>query len=277
MNKHLLISTLLISTLGLVACDRVKTETKNADANVQSNTETASVEKKPKNNEVDIPAVWSKSYKMELVNEEICQPETDDNIANCIIYDVQSVKTNLDWVNQYYDKTLKESYADTAFGPKSDVRLEGEESDRKYYEGSLVNYEGQKYNLVTFSLFNNSYTGGAHNNFNLVYDVFDIKTQKKLTLADVLKPVAKDKVLALLKKHNSTELEEYKTDLNTLTLTENFYFGDYGLVFVYSPYEIAPWVFGSPELTVPYDELRDLLKSEYYPDRPDYRISQEFS
>ena len=274
MKKNILLVAILSTSFGLVACDSKK----NVPETQTSQSNTTTVDQKTDDvKEIVIPAVSSKSYKMELVNKEICYPNTDDEIGGCTLYDLQSVKTNIDWINQYYNDHLRDLYSENAFGKKSTFKLEGEDADRKLYEGSLVSFENQQYNLVTFSQFHNSYSGGAHNMFNTQYDVFDLNIKKKLTLDDILKPNAKAKVLALLKEQNQEDLKEYNTDLNELYLTENFYFGSNGLVFVYAPYQIAAFVYGMPELTVSYRNLEGLIKSEYIPDSPDFSLSEEFS
>lgn len=277
MKYRVLVSSILAISLGLVACERSKEAPAATPPQDTSSKINQDKEKDSKNSQQELSAVWAKSYVMDTVNSEICHPESEEEIAACTIYDVQSIKTNVDWINQYYDQQLKKLYAESAFGKKSTLKLEGADADRKYYEGSNVSFEGQRYNLVTFSMLHNSYSGGAHNNYNTEYDVFDLNLKKKLRLNDVLKPVAKAKILALMKEYNQEDLTEYQTDLATLELSENFYFNSNGIVFVYAPYEIAAWVFGMPELSVPYDELKELLKPEYLPNRPDHRLSHEFS
>lgn len=225
---------------------------------------------------VEIPAIWVKSYRMDTVNKEVCHEASEDDVVACTIYDVQSVKTNIDWINRYYDQQLTEQYPE-AFGEKSTFKLEGEDADRKYYAGSMVTFRGQRYNLVTFSRFDNIYLGGAHNMFNTRYDIFNLKTQKKIILNDVINKASRNKLLALIKTYNEAELKEYGTDLNDLKVSENFYLAEHGLVFVYAPYEIAPFVYGIPELYVPYEELKDLIKAEYMPSLPDTSLSQNFS
>lgn len=275
MKKKLLCLSLFTLSLGLVACDTKKAPTETANPVPAQSAEEKPI-KEDKQQEI-IAAVWVKPYKMDVVNNELCYPETEDEEASCTIYDVQSIKTNLDWLEKYYDDHLHSLYNESAFGKKNDFRLEGEAADRKFYEGSFIRFESQRYNLLTLSQFHNSYSGGAHNIYNTQYDVFDLKTKKKLSLNDVLTPSAKAKVLALIKAQNQESLEEYHTDLATLELTNNFYFGPEGLVFVYAPYEIAAFVYGTVELYVSYDSLSGLLKSEYFPDLPDYSLSADFS
>lgn len=275
MNYKILTLSLFSLQLSLVACS--KTDAPPSTPAPTEKTTAANLDQiKPKTKDKIIPAVWSKSYRMPLTNNEVCHTESEDEAAACTIYDLQSVKTNIEWINQYYDKDIRKNF-DAAFGAKSTVKLEGEDADRKYYEGSIVSFVSQRYNLVTFSQFNNSYSGGAHNVYYNQYDVFDLATEKKISLNDILKPNAKAKVLALLKQQNESDLQEYGTDLSQMKLSENFYFGENGLVFVYSLYEIAPFVMGMPELSIDYESLKDLLKSQYLPSEPDRSLSQNYS
>lgn len=267
-------SGLLIFSVAILGCQK-----KEEPAPVQQATEQAQHTTEVNANKVAdevIPAVWAKPYHMQVSNKEICHPESADEVAACTRYDLQSIKTNIDWINDYYDKDIQKNYS-KAFGPKSTVQLEGEAGDNKYYEGVMVSFVGQRYNLVTFARFYNAYSGGAHNIFHTQYDTFDLASKRILTLNDILKPNAKAKVLALLKAQNATNLQEYGTDLDELTLSENFYFAENGLVFVYSLYEIAPFVMGMPELSVYYEDLKELIKSQYLPDQPDTTLSREFS
>ena len=273
MKKQILISSLLLSGLVLVGCDRTAPE---AASKTTTDKSSISETTTPSNTVAELPAVWAKPYKMDVVNKKICSLASQEDNAGCTIYDIQSIKTNLDWINQYYDNELKKQYQE-AFAAKNEVTLPDSEDNYEYYVGSMVRFKGQLYNLVTFSQFDNSYSGGAHNHYNVTYATFDLKTKKKLGLNDIIQANAKDRILALIKKYNASELKEYGTDLTELQVSDNFYLAENGLMLVYSPYEIAPWVFGMPELFVPYDELKDLIKSEYLPEQPDTTLSREFS
>ncbi len=50
----------------------------------------------------------------------------------------------------------------------------------------------------------------------------------------------------------------YKFD--EIRLNSNFYVDAYGVTFFYSPYEIAPYSFGSVDITFSYDELNPFVK-----------------
>ena len=273
MKKHILLGSVVLGGLLLTACDRSAT---TAEDKNPANQTAESASNIPKNTETELPAVWAKPYKMNLVNPKICQPATLEDNAGCTIYDIQSIKTNIPWINQYYDVNLKKMYKD-AFGIKQNVEIPPSEDNYQYYVGAMVSLKSQRYNLVTFSQFDNSYSGGAHNQYNVNYDMLDLKTQKRISLNDILLPNSKGKLIALAKQYNANELQEYGTDLAELQVSENFYLAENGLMLVYSPYEIAPWVFGMPELFIPYDELKGLIKDEYIPEQPDDSLSREFS
>lgn len=273
-TKTAWVSSMIILSALMIGCQK-----KEETAQPQQPTEPAQTKVEAKQDNVKdevIPAVWAKPYRMQVSNKEVCHPESADEAAACTRYDLQSIKTNIDWINDYYDKDIQKNYS-KAFDTKSNVKLEGEAADNKYYEGVMVSFVAQRYQLVTFAQFYNAYSGGAHNIYHTQYHTFDLASKRIITLNDILKPNAKAKILALLKAQNASNLQEYGTDLDELKLSENFYFGDYGLVFVYSLYEIAPFVVGMPELSVSYEELKDLVKEQYLPVQPDTSLSREFS
>lgn len=49
-------------------------------------------------------------------------------------------------------------------------------------------------------------------------------------------------------------------------LSQNYYLGKQGLILQYQEYEIGPYVVGLPRLTIPYDQLKGVLKPQYLPE-----------
>ena len=47
-----------------------------------------------------------------------------------------------------------------------------------------------------------------------------------------------------------------------LTPTENFYLGKEGITFHYNVYDIAPYVMGAIEITLPYEMMQHLLNDD---------------
>ena len=123
--------------------------------------------------------------------------------------------------------------------------------------------------ILSYSYESYAYLGGAHGNSNRMlynYDLSNAHTIKEqdLFIADykvLLTQLIKDQIL-----EQSAELGSV-ADLNDLNFWEdeikpndNFYISDEGLVYIFNPYEIAPYSMGQTEVMLPYDKLRPLLK-----------------
>lgn len=109
--------------------------------------------------------------------------------------------------------------------------------------------------------------------------IFDMDFQSQITLGDVLKreQTANLYELAyasfrefLIKEFNLTkekDVDNYQKGWQ-FELSDEFYFGEQGLVFVYHPLELGEEIAEFVELVVPYDKLGDVLKEPYLPRMP---------
>lgn len=126
-----------------------------------------------------------------------------------------------------------------------------------------------KEKLEQFRVTTETYTGGAHGMYWVNLYVFNMNSQKQLTIDDViikdkkreLEKLAKQKYYEFLKKHDVNP--EDLAEMWEFFLTNNFSFDNKGLVLIYQPYEITPYVMGSPELHISYAELSGIVKAEY--------------
>ena len=131
--------------------------------------------------------------------------------------------------------------------------------------------------LVTVVLNSSSYLGGAHGSTAQQYYNFDLNTQKRIALKDILQPkqdaVLKEKAYAAFKAWViETELADNVSEYEQswkFVMTDNFYLGKQGLILQYAEYEIGPYVVGLPRLVIPYSELNGILKSDYMPEIKD--------
>ena len=128
--------------------------------------------------------------------------------------------------------------------------------------------------LLTLEWSDQSYTGGAHPNYFQEYINFDTRTGEQIHLNNLLRAEARDKLTALAEAHfrQAREMPAEKS-WNELgfffkggrfTLNDNFRIGSDGLTFLFNPYEIAPYAFGSMELFLSYADIRPLLKKNDY-------------
>jgi len=123
--------------------------------------------------------------------------------------------------------------------------------------------------LTTYQYF----TGSAHGITATQFLNWDNNEQKVLGLADILRPGQDDNyVQALEAAHKQwmqgrSEIDDTERWLRTWPFqpSDNFAFTDQGLVVKYDSYEIAPYSSGQPEILIPYNQLKGIVRADYLP------------
>lgn len=110
------------------------------------------------------------------------------------------------------------------------------------------------------------YTGGAHGMPFRDYFVFDRKTGARLSLSDIvdnsqeeLQSMVGHAFRRLAEKTNFAfespeDLEHTVSD--SVSYESDFYLTEDGIAFYYTPYSIAPYAEGFPEVVIPYEKLK---------------------
>ncbi|NHB56495.1 DUF3298 domain-containing protein [Acinetobacter sp. 194] len=135
--------------------------------------------------------------------------------------------------------------------------------------------------LATVVLNTSSYLGGAHGSSSQTYYNFDLKHQKQVQLDEIIQPNQKQKLFSLAHDQFKTWVKDAKLAENIdeyeqawkFSLSNNYYLGKKGLILQYAEYEIGPYVVGLPRLTIPYEQLNGIIKSEYLP--KDVQLTQQ--
>ena len=139
-----------------------------------------------------------------------------------------------------------------------------------YTETMYSNYSSQRHNIVVFSQFYHSYMGGAHGMYSTKYLNIDTDKRAIIKLSDLLS----EKEQETLKENLWNRYFEYWQQLlgdnsepfatkAELVFSDEFYFSDAGLTFVYAPYALGPFVMGEIELTLGWEEVNQYLPKEY--------------
>ena len=134
----------------------------------------------------------------------------------------------------------------------------------------ILNADGP---LATVVLNTSSYLGGAHGSASQTYYNFDLKHQKQVSLDDILLPQQKANLEKLAYQAfkiwvTDAKLADNMADYEKVwkfSLSNNFYLGQNGLILQYAEYEIGPYVAGLPRLEIPYAQLQSILKKQYLP------------
>lgn len=124
--------------------------------------------------------------------------------------------------------------------------------------------------MLFYQLDQYAFTGGAHPNSFTSYHAFDGRTGEEVEMkrfvsdsVALLKLVEK-KFREVEKLAPERDLEEagYFLLNHRFFIPANYVFKPEGMHFYYNPYEIAAYARGAIEFTIPYDELKGIVKKE---------------
>lgn len=215
---------------------------------------------------VQIPLIQAIVQRVDAVKKQFCDED------GCTQYDLQSVKTNVPWIDEYFLNRIKKDVPGAFEKDQGHAPAEGEAqtSAKGLNQNSIyVRFISQQNNLATFVIQTYTYAAGAaHGMYHNEYVTFDLSTQKRLALTDILKPNVEAKVAEQLYDANANWLIQKDITRDKLQLSDNYYYGVNGIVFVYPLYELTSYAEGMPELKLPYQTAKDLIKPEYLPSLP---------
>ena len=209
--------------------------------------------------------------------EKTSNPALKDSINRNLLrdllgygYENMPVKQALDSFKTDYIKNYKDEMTQL---------LEGE-SEFSFDENSgIFNYSKDLkcrmiYNandIITFRADVYEYTGGAHGLSNSFLFNFDVKNGQRIRLNDIFTKNYEEKldemlIQQLLKDNEVSDIKELEElgyfVTSPIFPTDNFYFDDKNIIFLYNPYEIAPYAMGSTEIKLPIKELTFLMKEK---------------
>ena len=216
-----------------------------------------------------IPLIQAKVVPVKLSKPEACDAE------GCTQYEIQTVKSNLKWVDDYFiDRVKKADPIAFSTTPNEKINAAEGASPNLSQSSTYIRFVSQQYDRATFAIQTYTYSSGAaHGMYHQEFVNFDLKNKKRLALQDIMVKGAEQQLLNTLYDSNSIWLEQHSINREKLKLSDNFYYGANGIVFVYPLYELASYAEGMTELTLPYSALTKLIKAEYLPSLPKYPSS----
>lgn len=275
--KKILLALMLVATFSVTACKDKQTE--------QSSSEIPYLAVK------SVPII-NKSERFERTlpsnkNEEI---EDDDfgYTHSYIAYNVSTVETGYAWLDKLlYDEMIGEPELEDKEKEKAIKALPTAKEKlvalaNYFYEQNLVSakdfeslgyqldnilsYVGQRENILTFTTFNHSYTGGAHGMYWTDYIIIDTKKKTRINLTAVFAEKDQDRLKADLwdvYKMREEDEEALFTSKSDFYISTSFYFNQDGVSFVYRPYALGPFAEGEITLTLPWHIAKEYINSEY--------------
>lgn len=138
-----------------------------------------------------------------------------------------------------------------------------------WYSYSSMEVMYNRSGLLSFGVFNASYTGGAHGyEYTQCYS-YDAQRHMPIGYTDLfnsadslkLEAVLDKKVRAMYQIPDSENIEDHLLT-DHVKPTDNFYLTETGVVFNYPPYQIASYAEGEIKIYVPFAELQGIIKPQ---------------
>lgn len=259
LKTSLAISSLLSAMLLITACQE-----KPAPQADQSSTSAATAV---------TPLIIAKVERVDIPKKQFCDED------GCTQYDFQTVKSNVPWIDEYFQTRIRKDVPSAFEKDQVATQIENEAklSPKGLNQNTIyIRFISQQNNLATFVIQSYTYdAGAAHGMYHNEYVTFDLNTQKRLALTDILKPNVEAKVAEQLYDANVNWLTQHDITRDKLQLSDNYFYGVRGIVFVYPLYELTSYAEGMPELSLPYQVAKDLVKPEYLPSLPQVEVVVE--
>ena len=290
--KKLLVSALAVAGLTLTGCndeeknilsEQVKKQTQTIEQlNAQVNTLQRQVLDLAENQAIRVEpeVLFEKSETIKFDNKSpnsLAPEEAEVKIS------VKSLQANMDWLTDLLVNELIRQF--TAEGK---VKIENKQQFIEYLQTHYadnvkevkefeligistnvdVEYLGQRENIATFTMGYHHYSGGAHGMYSTQFVNVDLDKKAVIQLDDVFTKAQQNKVKALLweiyqneSRGDNGERQEPFTAKADFYLSDNFYFSQDGIAFVYPPYALGPYAAGEKELRLSLydDEVKALL------------------
>ena len=169
-----------------------------------------------------------------------------------------SKNVTLDNALEYFKtkKDMEKEYRTLKFERENSVDKDEIDSVYSVSSNERVFYENDKLLVLLESSY--IYTGGAHGMG--VESYYVLIGKKQISIDDLLKNSGNEKLRSMIwDKIKDVAFEEVK---NEFKISDNFYISPNGVTFVYAPYEVAAYAYGSVKAHFTFDEISPFLKDD---------------
>lgn len=176
-------------------------------------------------------------------------------------------------INEYYGGIMEKAMAytdQTASLAKDDSGSPNFLSPYTYSQVFEIEFSSEEY--LSIRRVTDCFEGGSHSLTSASFDVFDLSTGDRVTLADLFsvgREVWSERLMTLVSQQikaagNSSDSgwTSEPAGLASSFNENDFCIGEDGLILVFQPYSIAPYSEGIPEFRIPFDAISDILVEE---------------
>jgi len=141
----------------------------------------------------------------------------------------------------------------------------------RWYRAISIEVKVFNDSLLSLQLSDESFEGGAHGSYNLSFVNVRPGNGAVFKLDDFLKPGYEADLTRVgeeifreareLADTATYEMNGFTFSDNKFALNDNYGFRKEGIVFFYNSYEVAPYSEGPTEIVIPYEKIKDWIKS----------------
>ncbi|MGJ0845166.1 DUF3298 and DUF4163 domain-containing protein [Tissierella praeacuta] len=190
-------------------------------------------------------------------------------IENIFPIEIKTLKLDMNRLEIYYPQIygLENIYVEDRMNNSILEAMYNQIAQQGYYENSETYINGTwelKNNdkgILSLTLINYAFSGGAHGLTIVKGLTFDIKNGRLYELKDLFKPesnyikVLSEEVEEQIEDRNIQTLEEFKS----IKPNQDFYIADLSLTIFFQEYEIAPYSYGILYFPISIYEIQDII------------------
>ncbi len=187
----------------------------------------------------------------------IIKNEKNLNNLDRISLDVDGVKSlNSDRISLLLNNSIIDEY---------NVWKESSYSKDDFYMKKEINVSYLDENIISFSLYNYTYTGGIHGIYNFSPSIYLISSGEKIgnSLSELIENKNDRELIRLMRSkllRNFTEKDFF--DFYSIELSDIYDVTPYGIKFIWPLYKIADYAQGIIEIDFTYLELKPFVKTD---------------
>jgi len=200
-------------------------------------------------------------YPVELSNQDVLSKIQKDLLQALLGDEVSS--TNGEQEVADYAKRFEQAYLENY---RNDQDSSGIDCWENVITGRVISISD---NMLSYSHEQYVFTGGPHGSNSRHFYNYDLSTGNHLIEKDLFRPNYETILTGLLIDNFIAQSEEFESiedvmqsdySIEAIKPNHNFYFTEEELIYVFNPYEIAPYYLGETEISIPLAQVHDLLK-----------------
>ncbi len=186
-------------------------------------------------------------YPINIINMKLEMPKLNINYPQ--VFELENIGIQ-DKINQHILETIYNMITEQGYYENAQTEITGTWQLKNNNNG-----------ILSLTLLNYSYSGGAHGITIVKGLTFNIKTGMSYKLKDLFKPDSNYiKVLTDIIKEQIAERNIFLVeDLNKIKINQDFYISDKCLVIFFQLYELTAYAYGIPYFPISVYKLKDII------------------